>query len=174
MSKSRQIKVWGAIVLIVLFATAWIYIKDYRHQEMLIRADARIEAGIASFKDGNYPEALRIFENIPAGAPREWYARYYQGSTYIMLKQYQPAINYLEQALALNPTETQIMHALGVVYFKLGKFKISKAYYVSILEIDPGDSEARGLLETLTNLEKRQLEEPPDIAEETPDHGNTK
>ena len=99
---------------------------------------------------------MEIFENIPPGTPREWYARYYQGSTYIMLKDYQAAIPFLEEALVLNPAETQVMHALGVSYFKLGKLKTSKAYYVSILEIDPEDAEARGLVEVMISLERQQ------------------
>lgn len=171
MNTATHIKAWSAIILIVLSACVWIYAKDSRHQKMLVRADGAIETGIALFKEKKYPEALRIFANIPDGAPRAWYARYYQGSTHIMLKDYQQAIRPLEQALSLNPTETQVMHALGVVYFKLGKLKISKAYYASILEIDPGDSEARGFLETMTNLERRSQEQPPVTGEETPSGG---
>jgi tetratricopeptide (TPR) repeat protein len=158
MSKSSYIKIWVTCALLVLVAAVWVYVKNSGQQEKHIRADRKIESGIALFKDNKYPEALEIFENIPPGSPREWYLRYYQGSAYIMLKDYPPAITYLEQALALNPTETQIMHALGVAYYKLGKLKISKSYYVSVLEIDPDDDEARGLMEIMTNLEKRQLE----------------
>lgn len=171
MRKATHIKAWVTVVLVVLCTAVWIYIKDTRHQEILARADSRIETGIAFFKEKKYPEALSVFENIPAGAPREWYARYYQGSTHIMLKQYELAITYLEHALALNPAETRIMHALGVAYFKLGKFKLSKAYYASILKLDPGDAEARGLFETLTNLEKRQPGPQHDAAEAIPDPG---
>ena len=158
MSKSSYIKIWVTCALLVLFAAVWVYVNNSGQQEKLIRADQKIESGIALFKQNKIPEALEVFENIPPGSPREWYARYYQGSAYIMLKDYQPAITYLEQALALNPTETQIMHALGVTYFKLGKLKISKAYFASVLEIDPEDDEARGLMEIMANLEKRQLE----------------
>ena len=173
MSKSSYIKIWGICALLVLVVAVWVYIENSGQQEKFIRADQKIETGITLFKQNKFPEALEIFENISPGSPREWYARYYQGSAYIMLKDYQPAITYLEQALALNPTETQIMHALGVAYFKLGKLKISKAYYASVLEIDPADDEARGLMEIMANLEKRQLEaqrpEAGEIPEEEPD-----
>lgn len=173
MSKSIHTKTAGVIVLIALAAALWVYIDHSAQEKLLSRADARIETGIAFFKDKNYPEALRVFENIPPGVPREWYARYYQGSTHIKLKNYQSAIPLLEQALALNPTDTQVMHALAVAYFKLGKLKISKAYYTSILEIDPEDTEARGLVEVLTNMEKRQpdsgLQQPEAETEREPD-----
>ena len=46
------------------------------------------------------------------------------------------------------------MHALGVAYFKLGNLKLSKGYYASILEIDPGDEEARGLMDIMAKLER--------------------
>jgi tetratricopeptide (TPR) repeat protein len=156
MSKSRHIRIWGVFALLALVVAVWVYFENNEQKEKLIRADQRIESGIALFKEKKYPEALEVFENIPPGSSREWYARYYQGSAYIMLKDYQPAITYLEQALVLNPTETQIMHALGVAYFKLGKIKISKAYFASVLEIHPEDAEARGLMDIMANLERQQ------------------
>jgi len=168
MSKSTHIKLWGMCILIALVITGWIYVREYQRQEVLIRADQYIESGIALFQEKKYPEALNVFKNIPPGSPREWYARYYQGSTFIMLKDYQSAIPHLEKALTLNPTETQVMHALGVAYFKLGNLKMSKAYFASVLEIDPEDGEAKGLMEIMTNLEKRQLEAEGQLPEEIP------
>lgn len=158
MSKPKYIKLLAAFILIALVVAGWIYVRDYKYQAMLIRADQRIESGVTLFKEGKYSEALKVFENVLPGSSREWYARYYQGSTYILLKDYESAIPFLEQALSLNPTETQVMHALGVAYFKLGNLKMSKAYYAAILAINPDDTEARGLMEIMTDLEKRQSE----------------
>lgn len=162
MSKSRHIKIWGICVLLALAAAIWIYTEVSSQRETQIRADQRLESGIALFKEKNYPEALEIFEDISPGAPREWYARYYQGSTYIMLKDYQSATIYLEQALVLNPTETQIMHALGVTYYKLGNLKLSKAYFAAVLEINPADEQAKGLMDIMADLERPEPEATPE------------
>jgi len=170
MSKYSYVKMSGIFALLALAAAVWVYIDHSVQQDKLIRADRRIESGIALFKEKKFSEALNVFEKIPPGSPREWYARYYQGSTYIMLKEYHPAITYLEQALVLNPTETQIMHAVGVSYYKLGKLNISKAYFASVLEINPEDGEARGLMEIMTNLEKQQPESKILEPEEDPNH----
>lgn len=156
MSNSRNIRIWTIGILLVLAALAWVYFDYPGNRERLIEADHKIEVGVVLFKEKKYREALEIFENIPPGSPREWYARYYQGSTHIMLKDYPSAVTYLDQALALNPTDTKIMHALGVAYYKMGKLEISKAYYAAILEIDPDDGEARGLMDIMTNLEHMQ------------------
>lgn len=86
------------------------------------------------------------------------HTRYYQGSTHIILKDYQAAAETLEQALALNNNETRIMHALGVAYFKLGNLKLSKAYFAAVLEIEPDNAEARGLMEIMAKLEKTQAD----------------
>lgn len=158
MGRTTQITIWISCILIVLIAAIWTYSDRTKLQKMSEHANRAIESGVALFNEEKYLEALDVFKGIPVGVEREWYARYYQGSAHIMLKDYQSAIPYLEQALALNPTETQVMHALGVAYFKMGKLNMAKAYYKSILEIVPQDNEARGLLEAITNMERRQAE----------------
>lgn len=120
------------------------------------RVTASIETGVALFNEKKYVEAIEIFESVQPGHPQEWYSLYYLGSSYIMLKDYPSAIEHLELALNLKPTETQVMHALGVAYFKLGNLNMSKAYYAAVLEIDPNDAEARGLMDIMANLERQQ------------------
>jgi Flp pilus assembly protein TadD len=155
MIKSTNIKIWVLIVAVALAIASWMFIERLNQQKRQ-EAEESLDFGIALFKEKKYPEALQVFEKFPGGTPNEWRVRHYQGSTYIMLKDYQSAATYLEQALALNPTGTQIMHALGVAYFKLGNLKMSKAYYAAILEINPGDNEAKGLMDTMAKLETQQ------------------
>ena len=61
----------------------------------------------------------------------------------------------LEQALALNTQDTGILYALGVVYYKLGNLKLSKSYFASVLEINPEDQHAKGLMDIVTKLQRK-------------------
>ena len=81
---------------------------------------------------------------------------YYTATALVMLKDYQPAALKLEEALVLNPQETAILFELGIVYFKLGKLGLSKGYFASVLEIDPSNEEARGLMDVMAKLERIQ------------------
>jgi tetratricopeptide (TPR) repeat protein len=78
------------------------------------------------------------------------------GSALIKLKDYESGALRLEEALALNSSETNILFALGVVYYKLGNLSLSKAYFASVLELDPGHEEAKGLMDIMASLERTQ------------------
>ena len=71
------------------------------------------------------------------------------GSALIKLKDYESGAMRLEEALALNNNEKNILFALGVVYYKLGNLSLSKAYFAAVLEIDPGHEEAKGLMDIM-------------------------
>lgn len=145
-----------AVVLLVSGAI-WVYIDQSKHHEVSEQAGQSLDSGIALFNEKKYLEAIKVFESISPGSPGEWRVRYYQGSSYIWLKDYKAAAKYLELALRMNPTNTGIMHSLGVISFKQGNLKLAKAYYVSILEINPNDEEAKGLMNIMTN----QINNPP-------------
>jgi tetratricopeptide (TPR) repeat protein len=148
--------IWGIAALILLLAATAFFFLDFDNPENTVQSTASIDAGVARFNEKNYDEALPIFEAVPDGDPQKWRALYYQGSSYIMLKDYQAAVEFLEHALTLNPTHTPTMHALGVAYFKLGNLKLSKAYFASVLAIEPGNEEAKGLMDIMANLERQQ------------------
>ena len=50
----------------------------------------------------------------------------------------------------------------------MGNLAMSKAYFAQVLEIDPTDEEARGLMDIMANLERMQQDAP---AVELPDEG---
>jgi tetratricopeptide (TPR) repeat protein len=156
------------LVSLALALAAWFYNENSRLQmEATSLPEASIESGVALFREKKYSEAIEVFENVQPGHPQEWYSLYYLGSSFIMLKDYPAAAEHLELALSLNPANTKIMHALGVTYFKLGNLKLSKAYFASVLEIDPEDAEARGLMDIMANLEREQ---PGASRDESPDN----
>jgi tetratricopeptide (TPR) repeat protein len=157
MSKIKTTIIVSALILAFLALAVWLYDENSKvQQEEPSLPEASIESGVALFNEKRYSEAIEIFENVQPGHPQEWYSLYYLGSAYIMQKNYPAAAEHLELALSLNPGNTKIMHALGVTYFKLGNLKLSKAYFASVLEIDPQDAEARGLMDIMANLERQQ------------------
>jgi Flp pilus assembly protein TadD len=141
---------------VVALLTAWFLSKGPGQEELHQDNNMSIESGIALFNQKKYNEAVAFFEKVQPGHPQEWYSLYYLGSSYIMLKDYPSAAQHLELALSLNPTNTKIMHGLGVTYYKMGNLKMSKAYFASVLEINPEDAEASGLMDIMANLERQQ------------------
>ena len=90
------------------------------------------------------------------GDPRqEAKTLYDQGSENIQLKDYTSALESLEQAHVLNPRDTGTLFALGVVYYKLGNLKLAKSYFASVLEINPNDEQAKGLMDMMAKLERQ-------------------
>ena len=145
----------GAAAILVLSAVAWIWVEQPGKETEPSDAAVLLDSGIALFNEKNFQQAVEALDQVPSGSPEKWRALYYQGSAMIMLKDYSSAVVYLEQALALNTHQTRIMHALGVAYFKLGNLKLAKAYYASILELDPNDEEAKGLMDIMAKLERQ-------------------
>lgn len=164
MNSSRNTTVWILAAILALLVATWVFYGTYDRQQTDEQANISIDTGITLFQEKKYTEALIEFESVPTSSPRQWRALYYRGSIYVMQKDYQTGVVYLEQALALNPSDTQVMNALGVAYFKLGNLKLSKAYFASILEIEPDNMEAKGLMDIMANLERQQ----PDNTEADP------
>jgi predicted TPR repeat methyltransferase len=72
-----------------------------------------------------------------------------------MLKDYAAATERLERSLALAPRDTGTLYALGVASFKLGNLKLARGYFASVLEINPNDEQAKGLMDIMANLERQ-------------------
>lgn len=124
---------------------------------------ADMEHAIGHFQREQYDTVLAILRDLPEDERDDWRVPYYTGATLIKLKDYEAAVSVLEQARLMNPGEADIPFALGVAYFKLGNLALAKGYFASVVEIDPGHEEARGLVDAMANLERMQ----PDKTEET-------
>jgi tetratricopeptide (TPR) repeat protein len=142
---------------------------NVQQQEAEQRALTVLDQGISLFHEKRYAEALAELQGIPDGVLQDWHLPYYTASAHVMLKDYQPAATKLEEALVLNPQETLILFELGVVYFKLGNLGLSKGYFASVVEIDPTNEEAKGLMDIMANLERQQPDEKePELEEMNP------
>ena len=143
-----------ALMLVVITVSA---IYAYRiNLEKQANALLLMEQGITQFKQKQYETALETLRSIPQAAVEDWRLPYFTGSTLVKLKDYESAAVSLEQALILNSNEKDIPFALGVVYFKLGNLSLSKSYFHSVLELDPGNQDARGLMDIMAKLERQQ------------------
>lgn len=162
--KTMRIVLAGALVGLGV----WWWAQERDASMLLEQQQTSLTAGIGQFQQKDYEAALQTLRSVPSGHPMGWRARYFEGSSQIMLKDYEAAIGLLEEALLLNPSHTRIMHALGVAHFKMGNLAMSKAYFAQVLEIDPTDEEARGLMDIMANLERMQQDAP---AVELPDEG---
>ena len=146
-----------ALTIVVALATGGLfYLHNENQQVSEQQALASLDQGIALFREKKFNEALDVLQGIPDDAIRDWHLPYYTASTHVMLKDFEAAVPELEEALALNPQETQILFELGVVYYKLGNIGLSKAYFASVVELDPSNAEAKGLMDIMANLERQQ------------------
>ena len=158
MTKSSQILLLVAASVIVLATGGLFYLFNEAQQVTEQKAIASLDRGIALYREKKYTESLNELQSIPSGTIQDWHLPYYTASALVMLKDYQTAVPELEEALALNPQETLILFELGVVYYKLGKLGLSKGYFASVVAIDPTNEEARGLMDIMANLQRKQTE----------------
>ena len=156
--RNRILLVAGAGVLLVALIAGANSFYRMEQQKQLGDAHALINEGIAQFRAGQYELSVQTLGSIPEGLIEDWHLPYYLGSALIQLKDYEKGAAKLEEALALNPSDKNALFALGVAYYKLGNLSLSKAYFASVLEIDPSHEEARGLMDIMSKLERYQTE----------------
>lgn len=145
------------MALVLMLATGGLFhLYNTKQEENRQQAITTLDRGVALFREKKYTESLKLLQGIPDGVIDDWHLPYYTATALVMLKDYQPAALKLEEALVLNPQETAILFELGVVYFKLGKLGLSKGYFATVVEIDPTNEEAKGLMDIMANLERIQ------------------
>jgi Flp pilus assembly protein TadD len=159
MNKARKLLLAAIGLVLILAAGAAAYRYQIERQRQAEEATVLLQEGITQFSEERFEAALETLRNIPEGSLVDWRIPYYMGATLIKLADYEAAALLLEEALALNGNEKDIPFALGVVYYKLGNLGLSKSYFHSVLEIDPNDQEAKGLMDIMAKLERHQPKE---------------
>ena len=160
---SRSSSLLIAVVTVALVGTilAAVYLNQKHRAEKETQSKEAMQVvnqGIAQFRQSQYKQSLETLGGISEDVYQDWHVNYYMGSSLIMLNEHELAAVELEKALLLNAEEPVILYALGVVYYKLGNLSLSRAYFSKVLEYDPGNEDARGLLDIVANLERRQQE----------------
>lgn len=169
MTKMRKL-IFSAVGLALIAAVvAGVYQNRLERQRQGEEALALIETGIAQFRQNQYESAVETLRSIPEGTIRDWRPHYYLGAALVQLRDYEAAVVSLEEAFRLNEQEESIAFALGVANFKLGNLGLSKGYFHAALQINPENADAKGLMDIMANLERRQpAAATPDTATEKP------
>ncbi len=142
----------GAILL--LAGVLWFLVLQPEREAVTYASAELLADGIGHFEREEYDLALEVLQQVPDGQAETVRALYYEGSSYMMLKDYEAAAASLESALAIDPRDTGVLYALGVAYYKLGNLALAKAYFGEVLKINPNDEQAKGLLDIMAKLER--------------------
>lgn len=144
----------GAGTVLVLSALLWFFVMVPEPEAVTYPPAELLADGIGHYEREEYEMTLEALRQVPDGQAETVRARYYEGSSYMMLKDYEAAIVSLESALALDPKNMGVLYALGVAYFKLGNLAVAKGYFGAVLEINPNDEQAKGLRDIMAKLER--------------------
>lgn len=145
----------GILVLALAIVFGVVLPERAEKQRQLAEMHAQIREGIAQFRAEQFELSAQTLGSIPEDRIDDWHVPYYLGSALVQLKDYENGAAHLEQALTLDPRNENILFALGVAYFKLGNLALSKAYFATVIEIDPTHEEARGLMDIMARLERQ-------------------
>jgi tetratricopeptide (TPR) repeat protein len=173
-TRTRSLLIAAVATVLVVVVGVTIYAGRMAQGERAKEAERQMEEGIAQFHQKQYEQSLATLGAIPEDVFRHWRVHYYKGSALINLKDFSSAATELEQALELKPDEPRVLFALGVVYYRLNNPSVSKAYFGKVLEIEPGNEDARGLMDIMATIE-RQIEDgtiPGPEAAKAPSHGD--
>jgi Flp pilus assembly protein TadD len=167
-----RILLLGGLALALIVAVAAIYMNRADRAgggQQAEDAMVLMDVGIQQFQQRKYRESLDTLGSISDEVLKHWRINYYMGSSLLMLRNAASAAVELEKALALNPAEPKIFYALGVAYYKIGDWGLSKAYFGKVLELEPGNDDARGLMDIVASLERKQgaeAEQEPEVEDE--------
>ena len=145
----------GALAVIAIAAALWFFALQPEREAVSYSSAELLADGIGHFERKEYDLALDVLRQVPEDNAWSAQARYYEGSSYLMLKDYEAAAASLEAALVHDPQNMGALYALGVVWYKLGDISLAKGYFAAVLEINPNDEQAKGLMDIMARLERR-------------------
>jgi tetratricopeptide (TPR) repeat protein len=152
----------GAGIILVVSALLWFVVMVPEPEAVTYSPAELLADGMGHYERKEYDQALEVLRQVPDGSVEKAQALYYEGSSYVMLKDHELAVPPLEQALALKPRDTGTLYALGVASFKLGNLPLAKGYFAALLEINPNDEQAKGLYDIMARLERQSVAESED------------
>jgi Flp pilus assembly protein TadD len=141
--------------LVVTAALLVLYSNSQARRQATQQAHIHLQRGIRLFNKKAFPHAEAELRKALRANKQDWTAPFYLGAIRIEQKQHQRAIPFLERALTNNPQEPKILNALGVVYYNLGRLDMAKGYFMASIELDPTNTGARGLMESMAKLQWR-------------------
>ncbi len=113
------------------------------------QAECHYHLATAQLFLGNYKEALANYLRQIEQSPH-LESLYNVGVLHMYHERHQEAINYFQQALAINPRYLETHINLAAIYLKLKKTREAIAHYELALALKPGDAEIKHILSALT------------------------
>ncbi len=98
-----------------------------------------LEKSSLLFRDGSFPEAQAVLEDVIRKDPYCVQAYYRLGLVRISQNDYQGAIGYFEKVLALDPQFSRAYVNLGVIYSKLAKPEQAFEYFKKAYALEPNN-----------------------------------
>jgi tetratricopeptide (TPR) repeat protein/GT2 family glycosyltransferase len=131
---------------------------------------------VLAYKQGDQAAALNHYERAASLAPEN--ARFQKdlGDFYVILQQPGKALRQFERVLSMKTDDIETLMAAGHLSVSLQRFDDARRYYQRVFEVDPGNEEARAIIEKLGGGKKEsiQMATPEDLyaaAQEKADSG---
>jgi len=117
--------------------------------------------------EGNFNAALPFWKRYLELVPRNSFAHYNLGLTYVGLQQWRLAADSFEKSARLNRHNDSAFFNLGFSYYQLSRWREARKALHDTLKINPGHEKARKLLELIakkrpgsTHFEKGRTDRP--------------
>lgn len=104
--------------------------------------EANFRYGLSALKLGRLNEAYRGFSTAWGIKPDNFEINYNLGTLEFQRKNYEKAINLLQQARRSNPEHAPTLRQLGHSFFKIKKYKEAMAFIRQAIELAPEDKES--------------------------------
>jgi len=137
-------------------ATSWFYLANcYDNLDDLIPAkmayleviklrgnymDAYKNLGVIYIRDQEPQKALDLSKKALEMVEDDYLFYYMAGTALLALKDFRESIPYLEKAVELNPTHSQLHNNLGTSYLTIGGYDKAYEHYLKSSEADPRNS----------------------------------
>lgn len=106
-------------------------------------ADALYNLGLLLARRGDYEAAIRYFERAATVKPEDPEAVYNQGVALEKLQRLEEASVSYREAIARDPEHASALFNLATLHFRQRDFEAAIHYYGRVLDVEPGDLQAR-------------------------------
>ena len=135
-------------------------VADFQQAAIIAYDDPRprLWEGFAQAKAGNLYEAVRAYGQAIAQSDRYVPAYVNRGLTYMMLEDYQKAIEDFHEAIRLEPTVASHYFKRGLAYERLGDYQLAADSFASAIKFDEKHAAAyRHAADALSQLGRGEL-----------------
>ena len=128
--------------------------KSQDSRDVIARARSHNNQGWFDFKNNNYGEAIKQFEQAVKADSKFVIAHYNLGCVYLEMKKYRGAVDAFDEAIALAQKFKEAYYNRSFAYFRMSKFQEAKLDVTKALDIDPNYRLAQGLLTAIENVQQ--------------------